>query len=214
MKYIFVCAEHPEYGSNGWRLKSQPNFDPLGGMAVAHDCLEHFNNSDQPADEFMALGASLFIRPSDYYESKGSIHTNPGVHIASDIPEIMRHIVNEGYTLPPAPPTRPVSGPVEHEMDTVFEEFQWEMLNECDGQELTPDEDTERSIRSYMRIGYRRAIRRYRGRQAHVQSLFEVIEHRASQTLAHAEPGMELIIHINFTDLQYKAKVMGGMDDY
>lgn len=211
MRYVFVCAEHPEYGSNGWRLKSQPNFDPLGGMAVAHDCLEHFNDSDQPADEFMALGASLFVRPSDYYEGKGKIHTNPGVHIASDLPEIMRHIVNEGYTLPPAPRTRPVCGPVEHEMDTVFEEFQREMLNEYDGQELTPDEDTERSIRSYMRIGYRRAIRRYKGRQYEVTRLFNNIERAADKALTYAEALSELSIRIQFRRLDFTASVSEEM---
>lgn len=97
--FEFVCAEHEEFGENGWRLKSQPDFDPLSGMAVAHDCLEHFTDSADPADEFLALGAAMWIRDENYHARAGHHTTDPGKHISGDLPDIIRHIAYEGYGL-------------------------------------------------------------------------------------------------------------------
>lgn len=41
-KFTFVCKTHDEYGGLGWALKSKPHFEPLPGMTVAHDVMEHF----------------------------------------------------------------------------------------------------------------------------------------------------------------------------
>jgi len=59
-RYTFEVAEHEEYGSLGFKPSWYPKGDPLGGMAVAHDILEHFPKDDGSAEgEYMALGASL-----------------------------------------------------------------------------------------------------------------------------------------------------------
>ncbi len=59
----FVCEEHEEYGSLGWREKDKPHFAPFQGLAVAHDCLEHFpDDGPEIEHEMQALGAGLHVR--------------------------------------------------------------------------------------------------------------------------------------------------------
>ncbi len=208
MTFTFVCEEHKEYGSLGWRIKSQPEFDPLGGMAVAHDCLEHFSDSPNPADEFMALGASMFIRDETFYAMKGKHYTNPGVHIASDMPEILRHVINEGYELPAAPHTKALETRVEGYIDTMFEEYLKNIEDDYDYDELKLTPELKRSIRSYLRIGYRSAVRRYQNRDGQAQYLFTEIEETADKYLKHSEPGSELRVSVNFKDLTCKVSFL------
>jgi hypothetical protein len=215
MEFVFVCEEHKEYGELGWRLKSQPDFDPLGGTAVAHDCLEHFSDSPNPADEFMALGASIFVRGYYYYSQRGSYETRPGVHIASDIPEIMRHIKYEGYGLPKAPRTLVADTDLEDNVDYMFEAFRKNMRDESDSDDITIDSDTAKSIRSYMRIGYRKAVRRYRDRSHEARNLFIKIEQAADRELkSDTFEGKELHVKINFKDLTTRVYSTYPEDEY
>lgn len=204
--FEFVCAEHPEYGSNGWRLKSQPDFDPLGGMAVAHDCLEHFTDSAEPADEFLALGASMYVRDESYYAHHGKVETSPGVHVASDLPDIMRHVTVEGYGLPPAPKTKRTDYHLENYIDRMYQEYRRNIREEYDKHDLRLSTETQRSIRSYLRIGYRRAERKYGGRRYEAQSLFCHIEEEADKYLKHAEEGAVLKIRVDFRNLTAKVR--------
>lgn len=205
--FEFVCAEHKEFGSHGWRLKSQPDFDPLGGMAVAHDCLEHFTDSAEPADEFLALGASLYIRDGSYHSRKGKWDTNPGHHLAADLPDIMRHVTVEGYGLPPAPRTRATDEYLESDIDSMYSEYRKNIRDECDSKDLRLSAETARSIRSYMRIGYRRAQRRYPDRWK-AQNLFCNIEDAADKYLKLAAEGAILKVRINFKTLDYTVKFL------
>lgn len=202
MGFIFVCAEHPEFGSNGWRLKSQPDFDPLGGMAVAHDCLEHFSDDDSVAAEFMALGASMFVRDELFYNRKGKAETNPGTHIASDMPEIMKHVLYEGYEFPAAPRTKKLEAHVEGWMDHMFSCYAKELSYcEPEDKDLRLGVATKQSIRSYMRIGYRKAVSRYKNRDGEVQNLFCKIEDKADKYLRSSKAGTELHVVISFSNL-------------
>lgn len=201
--FTFVCAEHQEFGTLGWRLQSQPDFDPLGGMGVAHDCLEHFTDSAQPSDEFLALGASMYIRDESYHYRKGHYETNPGVHIASDLPEIMRHITNEGYGLATAPRTRATDEYVEGYIDRMFSEYQKNIRDEYDAKELRLSSETIRSIRSWIRIGYRKAQLRYPVPHK-AQDMFCHIEDKADQALKHAEEGMLLHVRVDFKNTAVK----------
>ena len=90
-RYKFTVKEHSEYGSLGFAPKWYPAGDPLPGMAVAHDILEHFPKDDGSAEgEYQALGAALWIRgESGYFQRNGNINAPKG-HISSDLPMIWR----------------------------------------------------------------------------------------------------------------------------
>lgn len=67
MHYTFECQEHQEYGGKGWALVSSKKWkhynEPFGGLAVAHDILEHTpQDTGTYEDEYRALGASLYVR--------------------------------------------------------------------------------------------------------------------------------------------------------
>lgn len=205
--FIFQCAEHEEFGSNGWRLKSQPDFDPLGGMAVAHDCLEHFTDSAEPADEFLALGASMWLRDNQYRAYRGQYTTDPGANIAADLPDILRHVIHEGYRLREAPRTRATDEDCEDAIRSMFAVYRKELreYHEDERREMRINRDTERTIRSWLRLGYRKARRRYRDRQWEAGQLFTQIEQAADKHLMHAEPDLsELHVTVDFRNLEAK----------
>lgn len=63
MKTTFTYAEHKEYGHWGWLDKSKPHFEPITGIGVIHDVVEHFPGGDGGIeDELQAFGAMWLIR--------------------------------------------------------------------------------------------------------------------------------------------------------
>lgn len=54
--------------ADGWVPEGYQNVDPIDGLGVAHDTLEHFENYDGSINgEFEALGSILFVRDFDTY---------------------------------------------------------------------------------------------------------------------------------------------------
>ncbi len=201
MKYVFTCDRHEEFGSNGWRLKTQPDFDPLGGMAVAHDILEHFPGGDgSPSDELMALGASLHVR--DGYHQNGSA----GYNIGGDLPELMRHVFYENMSLRPAPITKPCDAEVEAEISAALDVLETDLEYWSDDQEIrTTIKRYYADMRGWMRLGYRKAKKRFKGlRRDQIQSLFYTIEHEADRVLKMAEEGAELTVSVTLSSLSAK----------
>lgn len=186
--YAFECQPHEEYGSNGWKLIGNPNADPLSGMAVAHDVLEHPPNGDMGVeDELMALGASIYVRV--FTRNMHSL----GANVGSDLPDIMRHVWYEGMTL--RDPGRTTATAIESEIDDALEVVRKETEYDADLRSNW-DAETEARIRGWMRKGYRAAIRRWAG--VNTRSLFDEIETDADRHLKHAEIGDKLYIRITF----------------
>lgn len=184
----FECAEHEEYGSNGWRLKGAPNADPLGGLAVAHDVLEHPLGGDMGVeDELMALGASLFVR-----KWTRNMHSL-GANVASDMPDIFRHVWYEGMTV--RSPGRTVAIEAEYEIDNCFHSLRKEA--ECDEEiKKILTSETKAIIRGWMRRGYRAAVRRWGN--ISTPDLFKEIEEQADRHLKHAEQGQILKVRLTY----------------
>ena len=68
----FIIEEHEEYQTKGARPIDTPHADPLGGMSVAHDMLEHFHNDQGSVyEELMALGASYYVRGETGFFNNG-----------------------------------------------------------------------------------------------------------------------------------------------
>lgn len=221
MKYTFIYAEHEDYGTNGWRQEDQPDYDPLPGMAVAHDCLEHFKGgTGSPADELQALGASFVVRGEEYYCSKGRVITSPAINAAADMPEILRHIIHEGMSLPEPPNFKRRSDIY----GTWVTDFLLESRKlaksemECEQEDEDMREQIENalsSVEGWLYRGITRALKRYRDRTyGETVDMFRAIEEHADKFLKHAEPGDRLIVHVVGRRTTVELKTPRYRDDY
>jgi len=198
--YEFVCERHKEFGELGWRQKGQPGFDPLWGMAVAHDIMEHFPDGDEsPADEFQALGAGMVIRQEQYYANKGQLTVSPAINAASDFPEIARHIIYEKMHLPEPRATRPLDDHFEAYIAEFAKEARKLIVSEFEHESKEDKEKMREIVRKaqgWVRIGMRRAMRRYKGRLNEALSTFCEIEQQADRLLKEAFEGQVMQVRI------------------
>ena len=201
--YTFDAAEHAEYGTIGFRPTWYKAGDPLSGMAVAHDILEHFPGDDGRAEgEYMALGAALWIRGEGGYWSNSMY--SPEEQIASDfdmIWGIQPHVRPCGVAHDAALMAR---------CRTAARLGRKNMRsNGREVSEVPTAADCERIAR-WLAKGYQRARRRY-GRRGACQvawDLFKPIEEAAERALKYAEQGMRLTVRVDYT----RCKVMTECD--
>lgn len=167
---LFVIERHEEYGEVGLRLKSRPWFDPLGGVAVAHDLMEHFNDDDGTlAGELQALGASIYVRDFGcYFSQRGGYITEPHKHIASDMLEQVRLTLDRGeHELHDPGRTRALDDDyAESEIQATLTEacrlIRAEEILDGDLPDWLKGDEQRRRFVGWLRRGFRRARRRYR----------------------------------------------------
>lgn len=199
-RYKFTVAEHHDHGSLGFKPSWYPAGDPLGGMAVAHDILEHFPKDDGSAEgEYQALGSALWLRgDSGYFQSRGNVNP-PEVHLASDFPMIWGI---QGY-VKECPLVRD-----SELMETCREIVRLGVKNIQEESSTTPPSAIAReNIARWMAKGYKRAQKRYKNVDAYTVSerLFRGIEESADKALGHAEQGMELVVSVDFKNLKFRS---------
>jgi len=193
--YTFEVAEHEEFGGLGFRPKWYPQGDPLGGMGVAHDILEHFPKDDGSAEgEYMALGASLFIRGQGGYPMNGTSEQN----IASDLPTVwgVQSYVRDCAL----------------SKDPDLMERAREAVGHFRKEGTYMDRDQRPSEESYERIarwiakGYQRARKRYakQGASRITWDLFKPIEDAAEKALKYADEGMILTVCVDFKNVKVR----------
>lgn len=195
IRRTFVCEEHEEYGSLGWRPEWMPNAEPYGGMAVAHDMLEHEPNDDGGAEaEFRALGAALWLRGDTGYFQNG----RPGENLASDIPDILGRVWYGGQTLTDPGRTYRLPERAEIELNRVRSELRKHYQYE-DPEDRRPTRQEVDRILGWMRRGYRGAIRRFRRLDNYslCHAVYQRIENTADALLRHAEEGQRMIVRVN-----------------
>jgi len=221
----FVVEEHEEQGNIGMRPLDMPNADPLSGMAVAHDLLEHFPNDNGSVEhEFMALGALLYVRGEDYFSINGSYNTDPAVHIASDFVEQYYYLIQRGNGLAFRNPGRTTMLDEDTELtfDRMFHEAKRNLRSayqEEDDERFFLNDEQCRRARGWFRRGYRRAVRRYKSlnkvthspRMA-ILSLFLEIEKKADEWMKHQEEGMRCRITVNLLNRSFKLKELPWAD--
>lgn len=180
----FILEEHAEYGSIGLRPLDMPHADPLGGMAVAHDLLEHFPGDDGGVEaELQALGASLYVRDLDhYYLQRPSHRSDAAENIASDFPELWNHVW-EGFSL-----EVPAKGRRGLECYEAEDAIQRAVAKGCryiyDSNGETVSAESRKAMIRWMRIGYRRAQRRFKGvMRDELVWMFTEIERRAQRVI-------------------------------
>lgn len=212
MKYKFTCAEHQEYGMLGWRLTNMPAFDPLSGIAVAHDVLEHRPIDDSTTGELKALGAMIHVRGEDYAQQKGRRITSPAENMSEELGDLLlkikwgewiplqsmtsRQFINQWNKLEEWVKDEIL---LTTELVKVYLEDAREELNV-----ITPA--IRDRVQYWLAFGYNDALKRYKN-VSRVQLLdtFIEIETKADQYLKHAYEGQELIV-----DLIWREEIMSN----
>ncbi len=212
----FLYQIHEEYGSPGWLQKAMPGYDPLGGMAVAHDCLEHFpGGTDAAHDEFQALGASLFIRGEANYSGQKGRTATPGQNVGSDIPEVIRHILHEGTAFHDPPRTRPLADHVEEWIDVALKEAWDECREQFRGEDVREAKAVLTKARGWLRVGYRRAEKRYAKIGPHAAcQMFMNIETAADEAMKQAEEGDELEVTFDIAKAKTQVRYIPSYEMY
>ena len=114
LTYSFDHKEWDEVGGMGWLIHGAPKqFNPVSGMGVAHDILEHHkDDTGELHNELMAFGAMYRVRgETGYWCRKQGYNTDPVFHMSNGIltifddacvrsedPEVLRPFVGQVST--------------------------------------------------------------------------------------------------------------------
>lgn len=213
----FEYVHDPDWG-NGWlELNAPDNYNPGGGRVVAHDLLEHFPNTidGRPEHEFMALGASLYIRgengyftnrgPDDAYSLDIAYTTLPGMADNNlDLEPLRTYKLGEEYA------DDKISHSVRKGIKQYMKEWEYEQGDIDPAIRLKVKrwcDSNQESMISWMRRGYRKAVERFghhvMGQPGYV---FKLVEDRVDSDLARMrfEEGtrMKLSVNIDMSDVR------------
>jgi hypothetical protein len=227
----FICEEHEEFGSLGLRPLAMPEADPLPGMTVAHDLLEHFPGDDGGVEaEFMALGAAYWLRHESGYVKNQRSRAGLTDHsdrdaaddFSGDFMELYRHIAHEGFSLSD-PGTEPAieCEYTEENLAAIVRKglalTRTEIGDYCDddSDELHTFCSTETGDRilGWLRRGYRKATERYEGQDAYsiAEVVFNGIEERIDEYLkGDPSEGTEIEVEIDLSDLSFTIETVIG----
>lgn len=219
-KYTFVCKEHEEYGGLGWQPDWMPNADPLPGMGVAHDILEHTPNTDgSTEDEFKALGGAWWVRGETgwFYENNPHNVNTPEQHLSADFPDILNRVLRDERTFNVPRKTMPLDEETEEAFSKIITlgtqdhyDEQLDAGNDPDSfQVVFTDDDARERITGWMRIGYRETKARFAHSQCpnhEVAHMFKQIMEQANKYLEHAEEGCILRVSFDATNRVVKVE--------
>jgi hypothetical protein len=143
-KFTFVCKKHEEYGSLGWALKCKPHFEPLGGMTVAHDVMEHFpRDNGTLAAEWQAFGAMMRIRhEGNWWSNQGNTkYQEFGDQAYVDLFDHYRKVVYGELSVDEAPRTMKLEDDLEEQIQKMVANFRREIDREVDPDDQSCDVD-------------------------------------------------------------------------
>lgn len=199
-------ARHEEYDLIGlaptWMAEHQS--DPLTGMGVAHDILEH-GNADRV--EWQGLGGTVFVRGEMYFSNRSRGNPNASENIGSEFVQLFR--LWEGQDIPDPGRTRPLQDESAEELiqETVRygckstreeAEYSHDDTEIRSAQHWTREEQQARMI-GWMRKGYRAAVKRWRGySQYDLMESFCAIEKAVDTFLSHHEEHIGAEVTIRF----------------
>lgn len=177
MRTIYLTVRNDEFNSEpGLMLRDMRQFDGAAadhtGIGTAHDVLEHMNGADKIgdiADELEALGAIWYVRGQHRMISRRPKFHRPHDDIASDVSRMAVDYVNSTETNDSVP--RTCACDADDDIAAILAIAKRMARAEC--RDMAPMTDREvrqelahyfRMARARMRIGYRKAARKYRGR--------------------------------------------------
>lgn len=175
---IFKLGIDDDFGTYGLRPANRPEFNHSSGITVMHDLLEHFpDDTGDVEGELMALGAMLYVRDGDNWFAHTNSRFGAARSTAAEMVPLSTALDVDGRThLRPCrqPPIRDKHGTIEGLLDAIYFEtnclLSQEFSSEPDMIEWTRD---GADMLGWMRLGYRRAKRRYRRySERHMEELF------------------------------------------
>ena len=180
MKKLFRVQRHEDHGDLGLiETTAPPEFFPLQGMGIAHDCLEHFPGDDGSIDhEFMALGAMIWIRGDQGYFLHQPTEANLSVEMSA---MLWRYFYYDSYTMrPPKPGNRleicsVVIGACKLATNEILYDFDIDEISDKLKEFMA-------SARYWLQVGYNRAKKRY-PRPDKAVSVFRIIEEQVNNIL-------------------------------
>ena len=211
--------EHESYGTLGFQIKGRSWAEPGSAMTLAHDILEHFpNDRGSTEEEFMALGASLFVRnEGEYHAQKNAHNCDPGYQMSGDIEMQTDYMMQRGESIWIRSPgrTEACAMNIEGYISTALEFAMKESRSRSD--DGRPEEwlrpENHWKARGWMRRGYRKAQRRYKGiDRSHLCQVFLEIERHAERVLRFAEECQQFIVKVD-VDQGY-VKVIEVQEDF
>ncbi len=200
-RYIFDLMEHEEFGGFGWQMRGSGFMEPLGGLAVAHDCLEHFKgDSGGIHEEFMAFGAMLYIRgEGGYWQLKGD-YRGAGEHMSGDLGGLLFDFFMDeaGKFVEKAPRTNKIDEHLEDEISLAIKEARAELLSHREEDRESVDSFLK-DFRAWVRIGYRKACKRYQAAicPEELSYMFSDIEKQADDMLNEGCVAMRVDVNIS-----------------
>jgi hypothetical protein len=214
----FTCQEHQEYGFLGWVLNTMPHFDPVTGMGVAHDCLEHLTRRVGFEGEMEAFGVALYIRHGGgYWADRGSRDPSWSNNVSTELAEFLARDTN--LTVAQAPRTKPLEDEdAEEEIAKMqvraLDDFYAEMA-ESYGLEDTPREVVALALERaavWVRRGWLNAERKYGAYQYDVAYMFRQIETEVDKL--NPEEGDTLTVRFDRDNTNYSVTHRTPYDRY
>jgi hypothetical protein len=222
-RFDFTVAEHEDFGELGLRPKWYPLGDPLGGMAAAHDILEHFPNDDGSVEgELMALGASVHVRVDGGASTGGpySRHFDELRDVSSDFLMQWDYLHSRENRSKLRRPPRVRDAEVLTRMRAIADEGFRLIRSERgetdeEGENRLQFSDEERAAwAGWLAVGYVRARRRYSrvvGGICSVAYLFMRIQELCDRALKHAQEGYQVRVYVNVKRAAVRVEV--GLED-
>ena len=192
--------EHPEFGELGVvSSQLQDHFDPVTGMGLAHDVLEHITPNGNPyVDEFLALGAFIHVRVEQGFHNRGFDWGSLGYEIKN---LLQSHYWQDGDQIPNC-------NEVYEEEDSYWEEI-YKQVEEGVGQFVEEEEIEDQDlipsatqIANWILLGYGKAVRHYSEQNIDAYTLchevFKQIQAQVDQWLKGAEEGDQATLAVDF----------------
>lgn len=201
----------------GWRLSTQPGFDTVSGLGVAHDVMEHFTLDGSLVDEAHAFGTMLWGRVEGSWVGWPDGTRYPYIMA----PDAAQFISLSGSTLPARGPAKPL---YDDELEGLVQKLQLEILRvlpeqaEMYNSDYDWVEDGSRHAAlfcAYVREGYRKAARRWGGMHNYTWAdLFSQID---KHPLSNEEPDSEndkLIVSVNIRRSRVNVRIAPYVDPF
>lgn len=167
----FTWGTSDDTGMSGWILDGMEGFDPSFGLAVAHDCLEHFNSTDPSVEhEMQAFGSIMYIRGDNGFWDRDRVVQRPAgvssyAHAVGD--ELAEILVKAGWEIRDCKDI-PLDEEQEEHFRGIWEGFKGAIPEAWDCWRYGEEEPSEDELRAmlakslaWIRKGYRKAARRW-----------------------------------------------------
>lgn len=206
MKFTLISKENQETSEIGWlnsRIKNHDIYEPLRySVGLAHDCLEHFA-FDNVEDEIQAHAAMFFIRYEGGYTNRFG-QSIRGIDFTYEWENLARSLEVTGDSIK-IPRTKKLDDEMERTITSFIEGGKKILHHYTENKYI---DEIANAYRAHFRIGYRKAIKRFKGWASHdIAYLFgrlvEVFE-QLNKSLDNEDRKLHINIDMKTLRIQWK----------